>query len=60
MQKEETLTQDYQQLLQDVAGISMSIGLCKAVYQGDARILSHMPFTFDPYVIKLETYNNLK
>lgn len=60
MQKEETLTQEEQQLIKDVAGISMSIGLCKAVYPGDVRILCHMPFTFDPYVIKLEVYNNLK
>lgn len=37
----------------------MSLGICKAVYHDNSRIISHMPVSFYPYLISLQTYNKL-
>lgn len=37
----------------------MVTGLCKALYVDNKQVLSHLPFSFYPYVLKRETYDRL-
>ncbi len=38
----------------------MALGIHKNVYNGDTRLLSHMPISFYPYTLSENTYTKLR
>lgn len=54
------LSRAEQKLIEDAGGLSMSLGLGKASFENEKRILSHIPISFYPYLIHADVYNKLK
>ena len=56
----EKLSKEEQQVLEDLGGFSMTYGLSKSVFKENKRVITHMPFAFDPYLISANTFYRLK
>jgi hypothetical protein len=54
------LSKEEEQVLADLGGFSMTYGLSKSVFKEGKRVITHMPFAYDPYLISANNFYRLR